>query len=49
MTERKTRIGMVLVGLVIWAVAIALPGWSLPGLVLGAAMVAWASYGLLTE
>jgi hypothetical protein len=25
------------------------PGWPLPGLLLGAAMVAWASFGLLTE
>jgi hypothetical protein len=40
---------MIVVGFVIWLVAIAWPGWSLPGLVLGAAMVAWASFGLMTE
>ena len=28
---------------------IAWPGWSLPGLLLGSALVAWASFGLLTE
>lgn len=36
MSERTTRIGMIVVGLVIWAVAIAWPGWSLPGLLLEA-------------
>lgn len=49
MSERRTRIGMIVVGLVIWAVSIALPGWSLPGLVLGSAMVAWASFGLMVD
>jgi hypothetical protein len=34
---------------VIWLVSIVLPGWSLPGLLLGAMMVAWATLGLLTE
>lgn len=46
---RWPRWGMVVVGLVIWLVAIAYPGWSLPGLLLGAAMVARASFGLMTE
>lgn len=46
---RTTRWVMVVVGLVIWAVSIALPGWSLPGLLLGAAMVAFASFGLMVE
>ena len=46
---RTTRIGMVVVGLMIWAIAIAWPGWSMPGLVLGSTMVAFASFGLLTE
>ena len=46
---RQTRIGMIVVGLAIWLVAIAWPGWSLPGLLLGALMVAWASFGLMTE
>jgi hypothetical protein len=34
---------------VIWLVAVAWPGWSIPGLLLGAVMVAWATFGLLTE
>ena len=45
---RTTRIGMIVLGLTIWLVAIAWPGWSLPGLLLGAAMVSWACFGLLT-
>ena len=40
---------MIVVGLVIWLVAIALPGWSLPGLLLGAIMVAWATFGLIVD
>jgi thiol:disulfide interchange protein len=46
---RQTRIGMIILGLAIWLVAIAWPGWSMPGLLLGAAMVAFATFGLLTE
>ena len=46
---RTTRRAMIATGLVIWLVAIAWPGWSLPGLLLGAAMVAWATFELLTE
>ena len=46
---RTTRIGMIVLGLVIWLVAIAWPRWPIPGLLLGSAMVAWASFGLLTE
>jgi len=46
---KQTRIWMVAVGLLIWLVAIAWPGWSLPGLLLGAMMVAFASFGLMTE
>ena len=46
---RTTRIGMIVVGLVIWLAAIALPGSSFPGLLLGTIMVAWATFGLLTE
>ena len=49
MSERRTRWAMVAIGLVIWAVAIAWPGWSIPGLLLGALTVAWATFGLLTE
>jgi hypothetical protein len=41
---------MIVVGvLAVWLVAIVLPGWSLPGLLLRAMMVAWAAFGLLTE
>ena len=40
---------MIVLGLVIWLVAIAWPGWSLPGLLLGASMVAFASFGLMVE
>lgn len=40
---------MVVVGLVIWVVAIAWPGWSLPGLLLASALVGFAVFGLLTE
>lgn len=40
---------MIVVGLGIWLVAIAWPGWSIPGLLLGAAMVAFASFSLMTE
>jgi len=39
---RPTRIGMIVVGLLIWLVAIAWPGWSIPALLLGAVMVAEA-------
>jgi hypothetical protein len=46
---KQTRIGMIVLGLAIWLVAIAWPGWSISGLLLGAMMVAWASFGLLTE
>ena len=46
---RTTRIGMIVVGLVIWLAAIALPGWALAGLLLEAMMVAWATFGLPTE
>lgn len=40
---------MVVLGLAIWLVAIAWPGWSLLGLLLGAAMVGRESYGLLAD
>ena len=33
----------------IWLAAIAYPGWSFPGLLLGAAMVAFASFGLMVH
>jgi hypothetical protein len=46
---KATRIGMIVVGLAIWVVAVAWPGWSLPGLLLGAMMVSVASYGLMVE
>ena len=46
---RSTRIGMIVLGLAIWLVAIAWPGRSIPGLLLGSMMVAWASFGLMTE
>lgn len=42
-------VGVVDFGLLIWAVAIAWPGWLLPGLLLGALMVVFASFGLITE
>ena len=46
---KTTRSGMIVVGLLIWAAAITRPGWSLPGLLLGATMVAFATFGLLSE
>jgi hypothetical protein len=49
MSERRTRIGMVVLGLVIWAGAIAYPGWQIPSMLLGVAMVVFASFGLLSE
>ena len=49
MSERRTRWAMVVVGLGIWLVAIVWPGWSIPALLLGSLMVAWASFGLMTE
>jgi hypothetical protein len=49
MTERRVRIGMILVGLVIWVVALPLPGYNIELLLLSGAFVAWATFGLLTE
>ena len=47
---RTTRIGMIVVGLALWALPIALPGWQMmPIALLGVALVVWAVYGLLTE
>jgi hypothetical protein len=40
---------MVVLGLVIWAAAIAWPGYQWPIMVFGAVLVSWAVFGLLTE
>jgi len=40
---------MIVVGLSAWAFAIAWPGWQMPIMLLGVALVMWAVYGLLTE
>jgi hypothetical protein len=47
--ERKTRIGMIAVGLAVWIAAIVLPGVQVPMIVLASTMVAYAFYGLLTK
>ena len=50
---RQTRIGMIVVGLVIWLVGIAMTPvarkWTMPGILLGSLMVAWDTFGLLTD
>jgi hypothetical protein len=46
---KQTRIGMIVLGLAFWALAIAWPGWQMPIMLLGVALVMWAVYGLLTE
>lgn len=45
---RSTRIGMVVIGLALWLLAIAWPGWQLPIMLLGVALVMAAVFGLLT-
>jgi fatty acid desaturase len=45
---RQTRIGMIAVGLALWLFAIAWPGWQMPIMLLGVAMVVAAVFGLLT-
>lgn len=40
---------MIVVGLALWLLAIAWPGWHMPIMMAGVAMVVWASYGLLAE
>jgi hypothetical protein len=54
MTERRTRWAMVVIGVAIWLAAIvtSATAWKemvMPGIVLGAVMVSWAVFGLLTE
>jgi hypothetical protein len=49
MTERRVRIGMIVVGLAIWVIALPLPGYNIELLLLSGALVAFASYGLLAE
>jgi uncharacterized membrane protein HdeD (DUF308 family) len=44
--ERRVRWAMVAIGLVLWAIGIALLQWPL---FFFAAVVTWASFGLLTE
>jgi ABC-type sulfate transport system permease component len=44
---RQTRIGMIAVGLALWLIAIASPGWQMPIMLLGVAMVMAAVFGLL--
>ena len=46
---RTTRIAMIGVGLAAWLFAIAWPGWQLPIMLLGVALVVSAVYGLVTE
>lgn len=46
---RRTRWGMIGVGLVVWLVALVLPGYDLGLLVFSGALVVWATFGLLTE
>lgn len=47
--QRITRWAMIAVGLIVWVVALALPGYDLPLLLFSGAVVAWATFGLLTE
>ena len=47
--ERRTRRGMVAIGLCFWVFAIAWPGMQVSILVLASALVAFAVYGLLSE
>ena len=42
-----TRIGMIALGLVAWLTSIAL--LSTPGIIAAALLVAWATFGLITE
>ena len=46
--ERRTRWGMVVVGLAFWVFAVAWPGMQVSILVLASALVAFAVYGLLS-
>lgn len=40
---------MSVVGLCLWLVAIAWPGWQIPIMLVGVAMLMFAVFGLLTE
>lgn len=40
---------MVVLGVVLWALAIAWPGWQWPIMLLGVALVMWAIFGLVAD
>ena len=45
---RATNIGMIAIGVLAVVLAVALPGFQIAIVVLGGALAAWGSYGLLT-
>jgi fatty acid desaturase len=49
MTARTTRIGMIILGLALWATAIAWPGFQWPVMLLGVALVMAAVFGLMVD
>ena len=46
---RRTRIGIVAVAVLSVVVAVAIPGYQIWLIVFGGVLIAWATFGLLTE